>query len=88
MGPCTSFSCIANGAGKLNYEILSKEIDLDKVLIVFAGSSPGLTRKELDLGQPVFIRKTYGNLSAVAELAITLDHLDFKISTKGSKPVE
>jgi SpoU rRNA methylase family enzyme len=73
---------------QLNFATISDQIREDKVMIVFGGSSPGLTRKELDLGQPVYVRQTSGPLSAVAELAIVLDRLDIPITSRESLPSE
>ncbi|MFX0117136.1 MAG: RecB-family nuclease [Candidatus Hodarchaeota archaeon] len=69
---------------QLDFTAISNQIREEKIMIVFGGSSPGLTRKELDMGQPVYIRQTSGPLSAVAELAITLDRLDIPIASRES----
>ncbi|MHA2273912.1 MAG: RecB-family nuclease [Candidatus Hodarchaeales archaeon] len=64
---------------QLDFAMMSKQMSEKKVAIVFGGSSPGLTRKELDMGQPVYARKTSGPLNAVAELAIVLDRINITI---------
>ncbi|MFW9917327.1 MAG: RecB-family nuclease [Candidatus Thorarchaeota archaeon] len=64
---------------QLDFAMMAKQISEKKVAIVFGGSSPGLTRKELDMGQPVYVRRTNSPLNAVAELAIVLDRINIII---------
>lgn len=61
---------------QLDFATISTQVSEKKVVIVFGGSTPGLTRKELDMGQPVYVRQTNGPLNAVAELAIVLDRIN------------
>ena len=53
---------------KLDFIQLSQDLRKEKVLVVIGGSSPGLTRKELDLGDCVFIE---GVLKALNPIALT-----------------
>jgi SpoU rRNA methylase family enzyme len=73
---------------QLDFAMVSEQIHEKKVMIVFGGSSPGLTRKELDLGQSAYIRQTNTPLNAVAELAIALDRLDITKKSRESPSSE
>lgn len=57
---------------KLDFVQLSHDLRKEKVLVVIGGSSPGLTRKELDLGDCVFIEGVERALNPIALTSILL----------------
>ncbi len=59
---------------------ISQELRKLKVLIVIGGSSPGLTRKELDLGECVSIEGINQSLNPIALTSIFL----YGLLTQGS----
>ncbi len=57
-----------------------QEIKEQKVLVVVGGSPSGLTRKELDLGECIFLEESIKDLNPVASTAIFLYGLSKQIS--------
>ncbi|AEM38880.1 protein of unknown function DUF2122 [Pyrolobus fumarii 1A] len=44
----------------------------DKTMIVFGGGDPGITKQDIAVGRPVYIKGVEGRLSPVAEAALIL----------------
>jgi SpoU rRNA methylase family enzyme len=64
----------------LNFTQLSQELRKKKVLTVIGGSSPGLTRKELDLGECVYIEGLKQTVNPIALASVFL----YGLLTQGS----
>ncbi|MCD6368187.1 MAG: hypothetical protein J7L38_00135 [Thermoproteales archaeon] len=54
-----------------------------KVLLIFGGSEPGLTKRELELGKPVHIPRIDDDLGSTALISITLYSLLLESDKKG-----
>ena len=59
----------------VSFEDIHTAINTGKVLVIIGGSSPGLTRKELDLGRCVFLRDVLYELNPIAQTALFLGGL-------------
>ena len=58
------------------------EIQKEKILVILGGSTPGLTRKELDMGECIYLEEVTSNLNPVAMTSIFLYNLIRIISEK------
>lgn len=54
------------------FDRISHELKDQKVLVIVGGSSPGLTRKELDMGECIYIDQTTTKLNPIALTSIFL----------------
>ncbi len=68
LSPDKIYLLVARKFGKraIPFSQISNEIKNEKVLIVVGGTSPGLTRKELDLGECVFADEIENDINPIA----------------------
>ena len=60
------------GKEVIPFERIYHEVQKEKILVILGGSSPGLTRKELDMGECIFLDEVTSNLNPVALTSIFL----------------
>jgi SpoU rRNA methylase family enzyme len=60
------------GKNPVDFQQIFQEITAKKTLVIVGGARPGLTRKELDLGDSIFINETPALINPVALTAIFL----------------
>ncbi|MHA2203953.1 MAG: RecB-family nuclease [Candidatus Hodarchaeales archaeon] len=60
------------------------DLKAGKVLIIVGGTSPGLTRKELDLGKCIFVEEVNTNINPIALTALFLGGLN-KVAKDSSR---
>ena len=63
------------GENPIPYIEIANELKIGKVLAVVGGTSPGLTRKEMDLGQCVFADEVISDINPIALTALFLSAL-------------
>ena len=63
------------GKKPIPFTQIIEEIKKEKVLVVVGGTSPGLTRKELDLGECVFSEEPLYEVNPIAQTALFLSGL-------------
>ena len=63
------------GENPIPFLEIASELKTDKVLIVVGGTSPGLTRKEMDLGPCVFAEEVSSDINPIALTALILGGL-------------
>lgn len=55
------------------YDNIAKELQHDKkILIIIGGTTPGVTRKELDLGKGVFLEEVISDVNPITQTALFL----------------
>jgi SpoU rRNA methylase family enzyme len=69
------------GKNPIPYTQIVNELKTEKVLVVVGGTSPGLTRKELDLGECVFADEVVSEINPIALTALFLCGLSRIITT-------
>ena len=60
------------GKEAIPFERIYHEVQKEKILVILGGSSPGLTRKELDMGECIFLEEVTSNLNPVSLTSIFL----------------
>ena len=60
------------GKEVIPFERIYQESQNKKILVILGGSSPGLTRKELDMGECIFLDEISSNLNPVSLASIFL----------------
>ena len=60
------------GKNPIPYNKIANELKTEKVLVVVGGTSPGLTRKELDLGECIFADEVVSDINPIALTALFL----------------
>ena len=60
------------GKVPIPFSQISQELKDQKVLVIVGGSSPGLTRKELDMGECIYVDQTTTKLNPVTLTSIFL----------------
>ena len=63
------------GKQLIPYNQMIKDLNNGKMLAVVGGTSPGLTRKELDLGDCVFLKEVQSEINPIAMTALFLGGL-------------
>lgn len=63
------------GKQSIPYTQIINDLNKGKILIVVGGTSPGLTRKELDLGESIFIDEVQSEINPIAMTALFLGGL-------------
>lgn len=63
------------GKNPIPYIQIVDELKTEKVLVVVGGTSPGLTRKEMDLGECVFADEVVSEINPIALTALFLSGL-------------
>lgn len=64
------------GESPIPFNDIITELKVGKVLVVVGGTSPGLTRKELDLGKCIFADEVKTNINPIALTALFLGGLN------------
>ncbi|UCG00599.1 MAG: hypothetical protein JSW11_13380 [Candidatus Heimdallarchaeota archaeon] len=63
------------GESSIPFKEIISELKVGKVLVVVGGTSPGLTRKELDLGKCIFVDEVETDVNPIALTALFLGGL-------------
>jgi SpoU rRNA methylase family enzyme len=63
-----------------------EELKTNKILVIVGGTSPGLTRKEMDLGDCIFAEEALSNINPIAQTALFLGGLSRAL--KDSEKIE
>ncbi|UCG89775.1 MAG: hypothetical protein JSU57_04735 [Candidatus Heimdallarchaeota archaeon] len=63
------------GEKPIPFNEIVTDLKVGKVLVVIGGTSPGLTRKELDLGQCIFAEEVISDINPIALTALFLGGL-------------
>ncbi|MFX1516519.1 MAG: RecB-family nuclease [Promethearchaeota archaeon] len=64
------------GKSPIPYNEIITDLEIGKVLVIVGGTSPGLTRKELDLGICVFADEVISEVNPIALTALFLSGLN------------
>lgn len=77
MSPQKVYLLVARRYGQLPvpYNQITTDLKSDKVLVVVGGSSPGLTRKDLDLGVCIYVEEIVSGINPIALTALFLSGL-------------
>lgn len=77
LSPHKVFLLVSRKYGKIPIPFLriTKELQVGKILIVIGGTSPGLTRKELDLGDCIFAEEVTSEINPIALATLFLSGL-------------
>ncbi|MFW9780493.1 MAG: RecB-family nuclease [Candidatus Heimdallarchaeota archaeon] len=70
------------------YDQIITNLKAKKVLVAVGGSSPGLTRKELDLGESIYIKEIGSDINPIALTALFLNGLIQKIRLLDKQEME
>lgn len=63
------------GKTPIPFTRIASELEEEKVLVVVGGTVSGLTRKEMDLGECIFVKEVRTNINSIALTAIFLSGL-------------
>ena len=63
------------GKTPIPFTRIASELEEGKVLVVVGGTVSGLTRKEMDLGECIFVKEVKNNINSIALTAIFLSGL-------------
>jgi len=77
LSPHKIYLLVARRYGQLPvpYNRITKDLKNGKVLVAVGGSSPGLTRKELDLGECIYVEEINTDINPIALTALFLSGL-------------
>ncbi|MFX0171504.1 MAG: RecB-family nuclease [Candidatus Hodarchaeota archaeon] len=77
LSPHKVFLLVSRKYGKkpIPFSRIAEELKVGKVLIIVGGTSPGLTRKELDLGDCIFVEEVTSRINPIAITALFLSGL-------------
>ncbi|MFX0013663.1 MAG: RecB-family nuclease [Promethearchaeota archaeon] len=75
--PSKSYLLVSRKYGRksIPYNEIVTELKLGKVLVIVGGTSPGLTRRELDLGECIFADEVISDINPIALTALFLTGL-------------
>ena len=60
------------GKNPIPFERINNELKDQKILVIVGGSSPGLTRKELDMGECIYVDRTTSRLNPITLTSVFL----------------